>query len=372
MIQKEHLKKPHVRRVWFISDTHLGVRNNSAEWIDLIREYFFQWFFPLVDKHYQPGDVLIHLGDYFDSRQSINLKVLDLGTEIAEEFSKRFPDGVFIILGNHDVWGRTSNDVNSLRSFKWIPHLQVFEEPVSVQFGNRSFFLMPWRKDHQAETETLEKCHPHDVLCCHSDVQGFNFNRFTRIENGPEEVDFQKFKSVYSGHIHYTQKKNNIRMIGCPYQLTRSDIDNQKSIVLLDLQTMEETIFPNNYSPKFQRILFSEILEMTPGDLEEKVRNNFVDVLIDPSLAIRAPLSILTDSISSPRSLKFHPVDDKSNPLYLERVLESETQNFNVLDFISEYVRQLPNDDTTKEKIKKSLFSLHNIVTSSVVNNRSL
>jgi len=28
------------KRVWFITDTHLGVRNNSNEWIDSIREYF--------------------------------------------------------------------------------------------------------------------------------------------------------------------------------------------------------------------------------------------------------------------------------------------------------------------------------------------
>ena len=40
------------KRVWFITDTHLGVRNNSNEWIEQIREYFFDWFFPLIKKHY--------------------------------------------------------------------------------------------------------------------------------------------------------------------------------------------------------------------------------------------------------------------------------------------------------------------------------
>jgi predicted MPP superfamily phosphohydrolase len=65
-----------------------------------------------VDKEYREGDVLIHLGDYYDSRQSVNLKVLNLGVDIAEKLSNRFRDGVHIIIGNHDIWGKTSNDIN--------------------------------------------------------------------------------------------------------------------------------------------------------------------------------------------------------------------------------------------------------------------
>jgi hypothetical protein len=41
------------KRVWIITDTHLGVINNSNELIEQIREYFFDWFFPLIKKHYK-------------------------------------------------------------------------------------------------------------------------------------------------------------------------------------------------------------------------------------------------------------------------------------------------------------------------------
>jgi len=76
------LKNEKAKRVWFITDTHLGVRNSSNEWIDIIDSYFHDFFFPLIKKHYKPGDVLVHLGDWYDSRQSVNLRVLNLGVQI--------------------------------------------------------------------------------------------------------------------------------------------------------------------------------------------------------------------------------------------------------------------------------------------------
>ena len=73
------IENKNARRVFFLGDTHFGVRNSSNEWIDIMRDYFYDWFIPTVKKNYQPGDILIHLGDVYDSRQSINIKVLNLG-----------------------------------------------------------------------------------------------------------------------------------------------------------------------------------------------------------------------------------------------------------------------------------------------------
>lgn len=350
------------KRVWFITDTHLGVRNNSNEWIEQIREYFFDWFFPLVRKNYQPGDILIHLGDFFDSRQSINLKVLNLGISVAEEMSNIFVDGVYFIVGNHDIWGKTTNDVNSLKTIKWIPGITVFEEPQSIDFNGRSFYLMPWRKDHQTEEETLDSALPHDVLCCHTDIRGLKFNRYSDVEEGSNVSKFKKFNRVYSGHIHYAQKVENINMLGSPYEITRSDMDNQKSITLLDLSTMEEIVFPNDFSPKFRKFYFDQILESTPEELEPLFRNNFVDIMIDPVMSLKAPLNILTDTITSQRTLKFHPYDPQNIGTLSQQIFESEGKSFNVIDFIKEYVSSTDNDDETKQKIIASLLKLHKVV----------
>jgi DNA repair exonuclease SbcCD nuclease subunit len=76
---------PKIKRVIFITDTHLGVRNNSNDWIEIHEDYFKNWFIPLCKKIYRPGDCLVHLGDVYDSRQSLNLRVLNLGIDIFEE-----------------------------------------------------------------------------------------------------------------------------------------------------------------------------------------------------------------------------------------------------------------------------------------------
>ncbi len=351
------------KRVWFITDTHLGVRNNSNEWIDSIREYFFDWFFPLVRENYQPGDVLFHLGDFFDSRQSINLKVLNLGIEVAEELSAIFKDGVYIIVGNHDIWGKTSNEVNSLKSIKWIPGINILEEPLSMRILDKSFLLMPWRKDHEAESEFLESSAPHDVLCCHADIRGLKFNKFTRVETGASLDEFEKFRRVYSGHIHYAQKAGNINMLGSPYEITRSDMDNVKGITLLNVSDLKETFFANDFSPKFKRLYFNDILESTPEDLEPIFNNNFVDIMIDPVMSLKAPLNILTDILQSQRSLKFHPYDPNQANSLSQQIIDIEGRQFNVLDFIKEYIENLEQDQNTKDKMYQSLVKLHTIVT---------
>ena len=78
-------------RIWLISDTHIGCRSNSVLWLSLIEDYFFNFFIPLVKKEYRPGDVLYHLGDVFDNRQSINLAAQHLGIRVFEELSTIFP-----------------------------------------------------------------------------------------------------------------------------------------------------------------------------------------------------------------------------------------------------------------------------------------
>lgn len=352
---------PQAKRVWFITDTHFGVRNSSNEWIDIIREYFFDWFIPLVKENYQPGDVLIHLGDWYDSRQSVNLKVLNLGVDVAEELSSVFKDGVYIIVGNHDIWGKTSNDVNSLKSLKWVPGIEIFQEPETLLLGDKKFLMMPWRKDHETEEQFLDSSTPHDYLCCHADIRGLKFNRYVTVEEGADSKKFSKFKTVYSGHIHYSQKVNNIRMLGSPYELTRSDMGNPKSVTLLNLESGEEKIFINNFSPKFKKFYFNQILEMTIDQLEPEFRNNFVDVMIDPKMALKAPLNILTESITSQRKLGFHPYDPNQANTLSSQIYDTDGRQFSVMDFIKEYVKEMEYDESTKEKLVLSLEKLYKI-----------
>lgn len=356
------LNVPDAKRVWFITDTHLGIKNNSNEWIEVISQYFFSWFIPLVKKNYKKGDILIHLGDVYDSRQSINIKVLNLGINIFESLSEVFNDGIYVIAGNHDLWGKTSNEINSLKSLKWIPNVNILEEPESLTLGRKNFFLMPWRKDHDAERDCLNNITPHDYLCCHTDVTGMKFNKYVNIDSGVDSSTMKKFGKVYSGHIHYSQDFDNIKMLGSPYELTRSDLGNPKGITMLDLQTEEETFFKNDFSPKFKRFNFENVLEMTIEEADALFSNNFVDIMVDSSISFKAPLNVITDNITSPRKISFHPFDPNQNGLLTEQFQNNENRTFSVMDFIDSYVSSLDYDVETKSRLLKSIAKLHKVI----------
>jgi len=349
---------PKIKRVIFITDTHLGVRNNSNDWIEIHEDYFKNWFIPLCKKIYRPGDCLVHLGDVYDSRQSLNLRVLNLGIDIFEELSGIFKDGIFIICGNHDIYGKNTNEVNSLKSLKWIPRIKIFEEPETIQMGPKKVFLMPWRKDHEAERETLAQAENHDYMFCHTDVKGLMFNKFVRIEAGLEYSDMDKFERVYSGHIHYSQTFGKMRMLGSPYQLTRSDTDNAKGITVLDLETGFEEYYENKYSPRFVRMSFEQVLNSTPLELNPIFKNNFIDILVDPEVAVKAPLGLLTEYVNPPLKISFTPITNNEQEVVDEGFHDLEGKSFSILDLTQLYLDKCNYEDDKKTKIYKAIEKL--------------
>jgi DNA repair exonuclease SbcCD nuclease subunit len=342
---------PNIKRIIFITDTHLGVRNNSNDWIQIHEDYFKNWFIPLCRKIYKPGDCLVHLGDVYDSRQSLNLRVLNLGIEIFEELSSIFKDGIYIICGNHDIYGKNTNEVNSLKSLKWIPKVNIFEEPETIQFGPKKVFLMPWRKDHEAEREVLAAVGEHDYMFCHTDLKGLMFNKFVRIEEGLNYDDMNKFERVYSGHIHYSQNFGKMRMLGSPYQLTRSDTDNPKGITILDLETGNEEYYDNNYSPKFVRITFEKVINSTPEELNPIFKNNFIDILVDPEIAVKAPLGLLTDYVTPPLKISFTPITSPDQNIVDEGFHDLEGKSFSILELTKLYLEKCNYEEDKSKKI---------------------
>lgn len=347
------------KRIFFLSDTHLGVRSNSVEWIEIVEDYFDNFFIPLVKANYQPGDILIHLGDVFDSRNSLNLRVLNVGISIFEKLSEIFKDGIIIIPGNHDVYTRFTTEINSLKSLKWIPNIYIFEEPKSLKIGAKNFLLMPWRKDHAEEKECIEKLGAgNEYMLCHTDIQGMRFNRSTDIQEGCSMDTFKGFKQVYSGHIHYTQRTSNIAMLGCPYQLTRSDAYNAKGIVLLDIATGVETYWENDRSPKFIKLKFTDVVEMSPNKINALFKNNFVDIYIDAESAIKSPINLFLDLLEPTyRRVDFHPLIEQID----DSVLDQGEGDFDLLKFVKKYIEVTPYDAEMKDKMYDFVVKLYKL-----------
>lgn len=337
-----------LKRAFLVSDTHFGVRNNSVEWLQIQKDYFNNFFIPLLEKEGKPGDFVLHCGDVFDSRNSLNLLVMNEAIHLFEKMAKIMP--VVIILGNHDIWKKSSNDINSLKTMKWIPNIFIFEEPEVIKVKNNSLLLMPWRNGPEEEQKCIDSYNA-DYLFCHTDVVGLKFNKNTEVEHGLEFDSMNKFKMVYSGHIHYAQSKNNFRMLGCPYPMTRSDIGNQKSVWLVDFENDTETRFDNDYSPKFIRIGFERLLELSIEEANAMFKNNFVDILVDPKWSLTFPFGTFSDEMTTYKRLDFIPRLTSGDGSEDDLEEGGDIERVDILAISKKVIDKTGHSDNIKEKL---------------------
>ena len=158
-------------------------------------------------------------------------------------------------------------------------------------------------------------------------------------------------------------------MLGSPYSLTRSDIGNEKGITLLDLKDGKEIYFENIYSPKFIKINFNTVLNMSSSSVNDHFRNNFIDVLIRSNYITKAPLSLFLEMIEEYRSIDFHPYNNQTEEEVLQGKFGSlNGEAFDLLKFTHEYIKGLPYAEDTKDKLYKSIKKLKQ-VTEDRINN---
>lgn len=350
-------------RIWLISDTHLGCRSNSVLWLTIIEDYFFNFFIPLVKKEYKPGDILFHLGDVFDNRQSLNLAAQDLGIRVFEEFSKIFPE-IHIIVGNHDIMKKNSNDISSVDCLKYIPNVTVHKEPKILEYSGTKCLLMPWRRDSAHEKDTLSSIADDiDYMFCHTETQGVQTSSSTTHlhESGNDISTFKRFKRVYSGHIHYRQEKGNFVLVGNPYQMTRSDRGNQKGIYLLDLSTGDHRFIVNDKSPIFIRYYINDILNKRMGDILSEIQGNFVDIFIPSKILGTCNINKFMDFLDGHAKNLEPKIYDEDNPIEIDDDIHASdfTGDFNLMNISAEFINSLNYEDELKERLIKSVSDLY-------------
>jgi DNA repair exonuclease SbcCD nuclease subunit len=356
-----NLNLQHAKRAIIISDTHLGARSNSVEWLDVMKDWFHEDFIPKVKENYRPGDILIHCGDVFDNRQSVNLLVLHEGIRLFEELSKIFVDGIYVIAGNHDVMRKTTNDVSSLDTLKYIPNVNILKEPVLADFSTTTALFMPWRTNDEEEKVCLKDFEAHNCnyLFCHTNIRNLRFDGSRTVDEGLNLSDIQSFQRVYSGHIHWGQHRGNVTMVGNPYQMTRSDAGNKKGWYILDLESGNEEFVENEYSPRFIRIYLNRFLDKSLAELKAACLNNRVDLYVPSGYLLKYQITAIIDELSQiTKKLEVIPFEsDISDDL---EFLDENDTTFNIFGLCQKYVDSMKSvDDTSKQRIINKLNQIY-------------
>ena len=361
MIDTKTLNKE-VKRIWILGDMHLGVRSNSMEWLQIQKDFYEKQFIPHLKANVKEGDILVQVGDAFDNRQSINLKVLHYAIDLFERLGEILP--THVIAGNHDIWAKKSNEVTSIDSLKWIPNVNIYKDPKSFLWGGKKVLLMPWRTGPEHEAETLAEYPDTNIVFCHSEVMGVALNSKVKNIHGTDINAYRNFDAVYSGHIHYRQNKGVLRLVGTPYELTRSDINNTKGFDMVDLEDMSETFIENKISPKFVKFFLTKIYDMTLGEFRDSIENNFVDLYVPSYIATTSALSKLINKVQG-ISRRLEPTiyeQESLADIEMSDINDEDLyKDYDVTSLIKVYLDNSTHDEDTKKRIGDKLNTLHSL-----------
>lgn len=235
-------------KIALINDTHLGARSDSQTFLNYFSKFFDEVFFPYLDEH--EIKTVIHLGDLVDRRKFINYNTLSaLRKSFMIPLWQRQID-THIIVGNHDVFYRNTNAVNSVTELFTTPDGKhepwIYESPETVTFDGFDIALMPWiNKENMDECAEFMKKTNADVCMGHFEFQGFEVLRGITHDHGLNAKDFKQFERVISGHFHHKHDDGHVFYLGTPYEITWSDFDDQKGFHVFDTATRELTFIPN-------------------------------------------------------------------------------------------------------------------------------
>lgn len=330
-------------KLFIVSDFHWGkYTNDSEKWIQLMTSYFYEWLIPQLKQFAKKGDKLVILGDIFDNRTSINMKVITSVVKLFEALSKIIE--IHSILGNHDMFAMADPEINSVCTIRNIPNVHIYEKPTVVDFDGVETLLMPWVHGKNAEKQVLEHYKGLDLLLCHSDLNGCRTQLYpTRPHNREilEIDDFSGYKRVYSGHIHIQQTINNFTFVGSPYHLDRNDIANKKGLWVFDTKKSKDIFIENDYSPQFKKVKIltdDSLKELKEADF----KSDFIDLEISKSLILSQPSAKLAiEKIINrwtPTDVRY--IDDivKDKKVY---VIKEGQSNKTVKDWSMEWVDNL-------------------------------
>jgi len=255
------------------SDIHFGRKSNSPihnqDCID-----FIKWMCAEIELIKDDIDYVAFLGDWYESRNAIDVFTLDYSYEGAKLLNAiGLP--IYFIVGNHDLGMRVSRDVFATKKFAEFSNFVIISEPLIV--GDTAF--IPFIQPDEYPTITNEFCKDVTTIMGHFEFKGFVLTGYTVIkETGPDIADIKGKKTILTGHFHKRQSQNTTHYIGSTFPMDYSDtgdLDRGFAIYTNETQHLEFRNWAE--CPKYIRGKLSDLLD---GKL--KIMNNaYVQIEVD-------------------------------------------------------------------------------------------
>ena len=262
-------------KVAILTDTHFGARKGSKLFHDYFEQFYKNIFFPTLEQYGITS--VIHMGDAFDSRKSIDYQSLQWAKRVVFEPLSKYE--VHMIVGNHDCYYKNTNEVNSpellLEDYS---NIRKYSSPQTVKIGGLDIAFIPWicSENYQETLQHIKKSKA-KVAMGHLELNGFRAHRGHTMEDGMDASVFDKFKKVFSGHFHTRSDNGKIFYLGNPYEIYWNDVNDTRGFHIFDTETLEHTPINNPY-----KLFYNIYYDDTPHQMFDvtEYENKIVKVIV--------------------------------------------------------------------------------------------
>lgn len=224
--------------VLIIGDTHFGIKQNNRGWLQRQLDY-------LRSIDLGEVDCVVHVGDLFESRHSVDIYVLHEVRQWVYEVANTKP--FYIIAGNHDQYG-PSTSVWLMEEVFYHPNLHIITRQIAQV---DDFTLVPWIVQLEEGISELSKRYEHIIT--HTDL-----------------TDQKIYNKVTTGHIHQPHIRGLYRTIGSCFCLDFSDVGRVGGAYIYDPVKDSYRLLEDNIGSRFYRLYsIDDMVNIRPWDYVE-------------------------------------------------------------------------------------------------------
>jgi DNA repair exonuclease SbcCD nuclease subunit len=242
------------------------------------------WFLKSVKK----TDSVVILGDIFDSRSSVDFKVLNDAIVFFNNLSSKCKD-VHILVGNHDLYYKENDLYNVNCRFLQSKNVRIVYNTEVITIQDKACLFIPWIDTPESKAKALIQLQDkHDIVFGHMDTVGL-YGAKIQDELMFELNDFGPNKNIVSGHFHKRSERGDIKYLGAFINQSFSDVGDTKGYMTFNKNG--ELKFIEGICPKFEYITipnsggFLKGFEMASEDEKEKVthrvKGNIIKLILN-------------------------------------------------------------------------------------------
>lgn len=234
-------------KVAMVTDQHFGVRNSSRFFLDNYQKFYDEIFFPEMIA--QGIKTLWILGDTWENRTNLNIVAFHRAREMFFDRLEELGIAVYMIMGNHDVYFRSTNEYNAVEFLaKMYSNIHVIYDHETIVFDGLPVNFLSWVNNTNLDDSLkfIAECPP-TVMCGHFEIKSFEMIKGQVCEHGFDKSIFDRFQKVYSGHFHTISTDGRIFYISNPSQTNWSDYNLDKGFRIFDTGTLDLDFIANPF-----------------------------------------------------------------------------------------------------------------------------